>query len=644
MGLLKRLVVLGIVLCMAAVMPSVAGHAQTGTIVDEGWQTNLSGGLTGRQAVTLRDRPDFSEIVSVLRGYPNRGLGSWKSCTSLASSNCIGVETIEFNALLPQCASPSEVNCISEFGVISVTGTKIAAELQRKFPATAYNAYSKDVERSLPEGGPGSLWVVPSSAGLTDSLHYVRASIQGAATPGAKFSFTGFTADITPVEMRLRQCTETTALVNDNPCTPGDYVQSGGFSGAIDNYGESDSSDCVMTGNVDRATSKVECAHRKPASTNTKYYLTVRLSQSPQGWLHGRLAEPNITITETSGGIELAMTGKPLHVPVVHKEMPFADLPDALKQKYSKNGGWPSSVGGSGSVTGYGTDIDANDGTKRNRNSIPTSYGPDGIEELKAWMPVLNDTSTADRSTWSVRTLSQWERGRANSCLTDKTRVTGIVVTNATQYKAGAPELNANTQALEYQVAAPHRMSSGDIFRGLYELIMRSDVARCIYKFTDAPIQATVEVIEENGATSTAVTSVSEANGWLKLTASGFTHSAPTIRATLKQASPEAAGPSDTSSNTSATPAVKVATKSPAVKTSRMKVKASLATKTVASRAGLKVAKGSRVAVSVARASRKVCAIRGSQLRATKKGTCTVSVSVIKGKKKTTRTLRITVR
>jgi hypothetical protein len=222
--------------------------------------------------------------------------------------------------------------------------------------------------------------------------------------------------------------------------------------------------------------------------------------------------------------------------------------------------------------------------------------------------------------------------------------VTGIVVTNATQYKAGAPELNAGTQALEYQVAAPHRMSSGAVFRGVYELIMRSDVARCIYKFTEAPIQATVEVIEENGATSTAVTSVSEANGWLKLTASGFTHSAPTIRATLKQASPEAAAPSDTSSNTSATPAVKVAPKSPAVKTSRMKVKASLATKTVASRAGLKVAKGSRVTVSVARASRKVCAVRRSQLRATKKGTCTVSVSVIKGKKKTTRTLRITVR
>jgi hypothetical protein len=639
---------------MAAVMPSVAGHAQTGTIVDEGWQTDLPQGVLGRQAVTMMDRPDYGEIASVLRGRPDRATGRWKNCDSLASSNCLGVQDIEFNALLPQCASSSDVNCISEFGVVAADGTKVAASLQRKFPAVAYNAYPKNVEQSLPEGGPGSLWVVPSSAGLTDSLHYVRASVQGSAVPGAKFSFTAFTAGITPVEMRTRRCTDTSDYVKDNPCTPGDYVcivncgvngEFVGYSGYIEEFGEPDESDCVMTGNVDKATSKVECAHRKPASTGTTYYLTVRLSQSPQGWLHGRLAEPNITITETSGGVELAMTGKPLRVPVVHTEMAFADLPESLKQKYQKNGGWPSSVGGTGSASNWGlADEDSNDGTKRNRNSIPTSYGPDGIEELKAWMPLLKDTSTADRSTWSVRTLSQWERGRANSCLTDKTRVTGIVVTNATQYKAGAPELNANTQALEYQVAAPHRMSSGDIFRGLYELIMRSDVARCIYKFTDAPIQATVEVIEENGATSTAVTSVSEANGWLKLTASGFTHSAPTIRATLKQASPEAAGPSDTSSNTSATPAVKVATKSPAVKTSRMKVKASLATKTVASRAGLKVAKGSRVAVSVARASRKVCAVRGSQLRATKKGTCTVSVSVIKGKKKTTRTLRITVR
>jgi hypothetical protein len=634
MGLLKRLVILGIVLCMAAVMPSVVGYAQTGTIVDEGWQTDLPQGVLGRQAVTMMDRPDYGEIASVLRGRPDRASGRWKNCDSLASSNCLGVEGIDFNALLPHCASSSDVNCISEFGVVAADGTKIAATLQRKFPAVAYNAYSKDVEKSLPEGGPGSLWVVPSSAGLSDSLHYVRASVQGSAVPGAKFSFTAFTAGITPVEMRTRQCNTAADYVKDNPCTPGDYVcivncdvngLGDGYSGYIEDFGLPDESDCVMSGNVDKATGKVECAHRKPASTNTKYYLTVRLSQSPQGWLHGRLAEPNITITETSGGIELAMTGKPLRVPVVHKEMAFADLPDILREKYQQDGGWPGR-GALGVNSNWGLrDIDPTDGTKRNRNSIPASYGPVGIEELKAWMPVLNDTATADRSTWSVRTLSQWERGRADSCLTDKTRVTGIVVTNATQYKAGAPELNANTQALEYQVAAPHRMSSGDIFRGVYELIMRSDVARCIYKFTEAPIQATVEVIEENGATSTAVTSVSEANGWLKLSATGFTHSAPTIRATLTQAS-------------------STTTKSPAVKTSRMKVRASLATKTVASRAGLKVAKGSRVAVSVARASRKVCAVKGSQLRASKKGTCTVSVSVIKGKKKTTRTLKITVR
>ena len=66
----------------------------------------------------------------------------------------------------------------------------------------------------------------------------------------------------------------------------------------------------------------------------------------------------------------------------------------------------------------------------------------------------------------------------------------GIVSSNATVYSDGAPILNASSEALEYQVAAPHFDSHGEIFTGIYDLKIQSNVARCIYGFTDAPIKA----------------------------------------------------------------------------------------------------------------------------------------------------------
>jgi hypothetical protein len=83
---------------------------------------------------------------------------------------------------------------------------------------------------------------------------------------------------------------------------------------------------------------------------------------------------------------------------------------------------------------------------------------------------------------------------------------------------------------------------------------MSSAVARCIYKFTAAPISATVSITSENGEANTATTVINEKNGWLKLGAYGFTFSSPTVRVKLTQ---EAAAPAPTpSASASATPVV----------------------------------------------------------------------------------------
>ncbi len=69
---------------------------------------------------------------------------------------------------------------------------------------------------------------------------------------------------------------------------------------------------------------------------------------------------------------------------------------------------------------------------------------------------------------------------------------------------------------------------------GTYDLVMRSDVARCLYKFSTAPISASVSIVGGSDA-KIATTVVNERDGWLKLAAYGFTFSEKTLQVKISQ-------------------------------------------------------------------------------------------------------------
>jgi hypothetical protein len=64
---------------------------------------------------------------------------------------------------------------------------------------------------------------------------------------------------------------------------------------------------------------------------------------------------------------------------------------------------------------------------------------------------------------------------------------------------------------------------------------MRSDVARCVYGFSKAPINATISITSDDGTPQVATTVIGERNGWLYLQAKNFEFSAPIIKAKLTQ-------------------------------------------------------------------------------------------------------------
>jgi hypothetical protein len=155
---------------------------------------------------------------------------------------------------------------------------------------------------------------------------------------------------------------------------------------------------------------------------------------------------------------------------------------------------------------------------------------------LNAWTRVLKDTAAANPTQWIFYNLPQRDIDSANSCIKNSSTLAGFVTTNSTTYTATPPVYNERTGTLDYQVASPHFLPDGKVFLGRYNLYIDSKVARCIYKFSAAPVSATVSVTSSDGAQQNiATTIVNENNGWIHLSAAGFTFSSPTLKVKLTQ-------------------------------------------------------------------------------------------------------------
>ena len=166
-----------------------------------------------------------------------------------------------------------------------------------------------------------------------------------------------------------------------------------------------------------------------------------------------------------------------------------------------------------------------------NKLEIFTWWG----EELKAYGGTDKRFGSSTRWMFASTSMGQY----SDECFADKTRLTGLVTTNAPFFESGPPKMVDGV--LNYVVAGPHHLADGKtLFKGVYDLSIRSDAARCIYKFTDAPLRAEVSVTSADGSTQDIATeSMTEKNGWIHLGAYNFHFSSPTVKVKLIQDKPQ---------------------------------------------------------------------------------------------------------
>lgn len=456
------------------------------------------------------------------------------TCASLSEAKCYYSE-IRYQAVIPFCTDQSDVNCTADMGVIDSNGQKSSALFNRYFPTKARNQFSGSAEHKLPSGVAGSIFSIPQAPHDGGDKYYLSVLMNGSGDISNGIKLTDFSVKLYPVKL------EVDGTLNDMGDTGWAILPAGtpGNPTGKDTWhrygpGFSGSNFCVATSGSEKL-----CAQRYAFPSGFKFYVSVRTQQLPAGWMHGRLSEPEIKITKSDASSTIEVVAEPVAVPVVYKMYKYPEMPVELKAQYDvKTGGYvkdPNFIRSGADYVQGGRTSGNPDPLLRNVIVSPEASSAAGMEQLRFWLPFVEDKATSMLSYWSVRTLSQEEMQGSSACFADKGNVTGIVTTNATQYSGGPPKFSKSEGTLDYQVAAPHYTTDKNVFRGSYDLVMRSDVARCIYGFSKAPINATLSITSADGTPQVATTVIGERNGWLYLRAKNFEFSAPVIKAKLTQ-------------------------------------------------------------------------------------------------------------
>ncbi len=445
----------------------------------------------GIQRVNVSEDGQYVTTSSMYAQWKSAdGRDDFGLCTNVAKDDCgkSNLSRIFGTSLLPICGDVVE-SCIKGLEVYKEGAAPEAAKLVKQIPTFKTEG---DPRAGIPQGSGLSVFSAPNAPHTGGSEYTVMAAVSWEFRDGeayiqqVRIKVSG-TSEQANQQARLQYpgvCTSPVGSMNAGQRTP-----CGGPGGPA----------CVyhLVG---------FCGKEQELSPNTRIKLSLQVPNQLVGWFQGRLKDPSVEISPIDAHYnKLSIDAAAVTVPRLFVKYDTKKFGNALEG------------------VSYGTS-----GLDVKEIEASSDKTRDVIRKLTL---ADNDTATATSTLWTVATLNSG----GNPCFADTSKVVGIVTTNAMAYLGSAPEFK--TGSLSYQVAGTHYLPDGVTpSEGTYDLVMRSETARCLYGFSKAPISATISVVSDKGENKVATTVISEKNGWLKLAAYGFTFSSPTVSVKLSQA------------------------------------------------------------------------------------------------------------
>jgi hypothetical protein len=472
----------------------------------------------------LRENSELGRMPTVLFGKTNPNVqNTWYVCSDLDDKICTDSPGVAGTVDWDVCTESSTLACIAEIWAVDPSGVRIPGQFSKSVPENSKYAVAENPSINMPaSNGLGGVWRIPgvvNSAGRDTYFVAVQSALNvdkpvGVSVRNSKLNMYELIAGILPVEevpgtFQLRRAVDARE--------PGQAS-----SGSTGSQYAPDGSICIAAG-----TSYCEAIRDFPKGY--RFGMTLRMGKKLDGWYHGRLQLPNIRTKEWKTGQEISIEADPVRVGSLDFMVPASEIPEAVKKLVFTG----KDIGQGGM---------ANGGVKISENLS----GPLALELVSAFAPAYKDKATATSTYWSFRTLNYGANDDVQRCSDNSGNLAGFVTTNSLAYAAGPPVFDKGSGILNYKVASPHFEANGEIATGTYDLTLRSDVARCVYGFSKAPIQAEISITSQDGEKKVATTIVNEKDGWLYLSAKGFTFSSPTINVKLSQEKVAAPTPSAT--------------------------------------------------------------------------------------------------
>ena len=429
----------------------------------------------------------FNDPICV--GEINAGRGNWWS-----------------NVAFAPCKSADQLSaCIEAVRIENKDGTYRDLTLKKVIPG---NYWPEEPAIGLPEGSAPSLWVDPQETNPNKGFLVSATSGMSPDAPGVGVKgiiLNSFQSSISPYEMI------------SEPNTKGVSIgQIDGVRKFIRTYGLH----CLWA-------DAGECGVQSEFAPEARLQLVLHLPTQISTWLLGRMRDPEISVVSLSKNPNLqkdisrvTISADSVEIPMISAKVNLADVSAAQKKYFTdpeKNMGNPDFPNNLKGYTGLNT-----------ASSYDLAF--EMYELFKNQWP-KNAQLMFPR--WSVRSLMGSTPEFSQCAIASPGKFQGVVTTNSSIYQGAPPTFDGDS--FDYKVAGVHHKANGDVFQGSYDLILDSKFARCLYKFSAAPIKASVSITNADGNSNVATSTFTEKDGWMKLSANGFTFSSPKITVKLLQ-------------------------------------------------------------------------------------------------------------
>jgi hypothetical protein len=518
---------LALAILLVGSVTSAPNIAQADTVIDEQFQVaNPPGpGYTGYLVNNTRSLVRFWSNIATFK-VDNQRIAAMVRCKTLAQ--CPANFTFQVaDVNLKLCADATAVDCIAGVTSQDLTTKKNSSSIVARPELTAdFGAeVSGNSAVGLPNGGNPLVISIPSAPHVGGDLYLVKTDFYAHRGESAanKFVLDLITNGIYPVTVEKGKFQPGGPNLDSNA-----YV---GIPAAA--IGKTPQPPYLSGFNADpRCLMSTEqtCIKAQAFPEKFSFGLNLRMSQGFNGWLYGRMANPDVSVTTAADkkSVTVQIQAEPVKVPLVFGWTKNSDLSAEMRAKYDKDrsGGTYAGNDPKGSLDNISI-------LKGHSNK----YDDLGIDEFLSWMPLLGDKAVAMPSQWSFQTLNLADTTAAelSKCTSSVSSLAGLIFTNASVFSSGAPSFDKAAGTLDYKVASPHTKADGSLTTGTYDLVLNSTVARCLYGFTKAPIGANVSVVSNDGQTQVATTVIKEANGFFRMGAYGFGFSSPTIKMKITQ-------------------------------------------------------------------------------------------------------------